>query len=172
MRPALPLMGAAAFAAALAACSHAPKQPALTPANAQAAYAVGQRLAAQDRERTAEHRAQMARLIHAAIPKTHDAERTISLYLRLQNLGAKPIRSLDAGLEVHDASGKRIGLAEIDIDKTIPPHSTLAFWYPMRYVRFGEDAGTMRLAAGKRKTVHIDVTEIKYADGTDAGYDD
>lgn len=165
------LVGAAALTAALAACAN-PSRPVLTAANARAAYAVGQRLAAQDRANTAEHRAEMARLIRADIPKTRDAGRTISLYVRLQNFSAKAISAIDAGLEVHDASGRRIGLAEIDLDKTIPPHKALAFWYPMRYLRFGEDAGTMRLAATQPKTAHMEVTEIKYSDGSDAGYDD
>lgn len=166
-----PLMWAAALAAALAACSH-PAQPMLSAAKAREAYEVGQRLAAQDRARTAEHRAQIARLISAAAPSIREADRTISLYVRLQNLSAKRIRSVEAGLEVHDARGSRIGLTEIAIDKPIVAHGTVAFWYPLRYLRFGEDAGTMRLAAGKPKSVRVDVTEIKYADGTDAGYDD
>lgn len=114
----------------------------------------------------------MARLIDANVPQTRDADRTISLYVHLHNRSAKPIRSLEAGLEVHDSAGKRIGLTEIGIEKPIAAHGTLAFWYPVRYVRFSEDAGTMRLAAGKPKTIQMDVTEIKYADGTDAGYDD
>lgn len=114
----------------------------------------------------------MERLIEASVPRTRDADRTITLYVRLHNRSAKTIRALEAGLYVHDASGKRIGLTEIGIEKPIAPHGTLEFWYPLRYVRFSEDAGTMRLAAGKPKNIRMDVTEIKYADGTDAGYDD
>lgn len=167
----VPLIGAAAFAAALAACSHG-SQGTLDPQKAREAYAVGQRLAAQDREQRVEHREEMARLIDSTITKTRDEDRTISLFVRLQNKSAKPIESLDAGLEVHDAAGTRIGLAEISVARPIGPHASAAFWYPMRYVRFGEDTGTMRLAAGKPKTVQMDVTEIKYADGSDAGYDD
>jgi hypothetical protein len=166
------VMGAAALATALAGCSHASQQPKLTAANARAAYNIGQRLAAQDRAQAARHRAEMARLIQANILTARDAARTISLYLRLHNLSARPIRSVNAALEIHDAAGERIGLAEIDLDKTVPAHTSIAFWYPIRYVRFGEDAGTMRLAAGKSKTIHVDVTEIRYADGSDAGYDD
>lgn len=169
---ALGLIGAAALAAALGACSHEAAKPILDPAKAQEAYAVGQRLAAQDRADTAKHRAEMAHLIDASVPRTRDVDRTISLYVRLHNRSAKTIRSMEAGLEVHDSGGKRIGLTEIGIEKPIAAHGTLAFWYPVRYVRFSDDAGTMRLAAGKPKTVHMDVTEIKYADGTDAGYDD
>ena len=114
----------------------------------------------------------MGHLIESSVTKTRDEDRTISLFVHLQNKSAKTIESLDAGLEVHDSSGTRIGLAEITIARTIAPHASAAFWYPMRYVRFGEDTGTMRLAAGKPKTVRMDVTEIKYADDSDAGYDD
>ncbi|HET9096987.1 MAG TPA: hypothetical protein VFN37_10020 [Candidatus Baltobacteraceae bacterium] len=172
MNRVLPLIGAAALAAALGACSHEPAKPILDPAKAREAYAVGQRLAAQDRADTARHRAEMSRLIAASVSQTRDAGRTISLYVHLHNRSAKAIRSVEAGLEVHDSTGKRIGLTEIGIRKPIAGHGTLAFWYPLRYVRFSEDAGTMRLAAGKPKTIQMNVTEIKYADGTDAGYDD
>lgn len=168
----IPLIGAAALAAALGACSHETAKPILDPVKAQEAYAVGERLAAQDRANTTNHRAEMARLIQASVSRTREAGRTISLYVRLYNRSAKAIRSMEAGLEVHDAAGKRIGLTEIGIEKPIAAHGTLAFWYPLRYVRFSEDAGTMRLPAGKPKTVQMNVTEIKYADGTDAGYDD
>jgi hypothetical protein len=164
------LMGAVAFAAALTACSHT-TQHALDP-KAREAYAVGQRLAAQDRAQEAEHRKEMAALIAVSVPQTRDADRTISLLVLLQNKSTKAVKSLDAGLEVHNRSGVRIGLAEITIARPIAPHATVSFWYPMRYVRFGEDTGTMRLAAGKPKTVQMEVTEIKYADGSDAGYDD
>lgn len=167
----IPLIGAAALAAALGACSHQAK-PILDPVKAQEAYAVGQRLAAQDRADTAMDRAKMARLIDANVTQTHDADRTISLYVHLHNRSAKAIRSMEAGVEVRDSAGKRVGLTEFGIDKPIAAHRTLTFWYPLRYVRFSEDAGTMRLAAGKPKTVQMNVTEIKYADGTDAGYDD
>jgi hypothetical protein len=165
------LIGAAALAAVLAACSHT-TQISLDPQKAREAYAVGQKLAAQDREQQAEHREEMARFIESTVTRTRDKDRTISLFVKLRNKSAKAIKSLDAGLEVHDASGTRIGLAEITVAQTIAPHASAAFWYPMRYVRFGEDTGTMRLAAGKPKTVRMEVTEIKYADGSDAGYDD
>jgi hypothetical protein len=114
----------------------------------------------------------MARLISVTVSRTRDTDRTISLLLTLRNRSAKTIRSLDAGLEVHDTSGRRIGLTELRLSKPIPSHGTVTFWYSLRYLRFDEDAGTMRLAAGKPKTARVDVTEIKYADGTDAGYDD
>lgn len=167
-----PLIWAAAIAAALSACSHETTRPILDRAKAQQAYAVGQRLAAQDRARQSEHREEMARLIDARATRFRDADRTISLYVQLHNKSAKSIKSLDSGILVYDSAGKRIGMTEVTFAKSILPHTTAAFWYPMRYLRFGEDAGTMRLASGKSKRINLDVTEIKYGDGTDAGYDD
>lgn len=92
--------------------------------------------------------------------------------VELHNKSAKRITSLDSGIFVVDGSGRRIGMTEIHIARGIAPHESVAFWYPMRYLRFGEDTGAMVRAAGKPKRVSMDVTEIKYADGSDAGYDD
>lgn len=39
-------------------------------------------------------------------------------------------------------------------------------------MRFGEDAGSMRLAQGQPKRIELDVKEITYTDRTDARYDD
>jgi hypothetical protein len=166
------LIWAAALAAALAACSHTATQPILDRAKAQQAYAVGQRLAAQDRAQQAEHRAEMARLIDARVSRTHEHDRTISLLIELHNKSAKRITSADSGIFVFVKGGRRIGMAEIHLARSIAPRSRVSFWYPMRYLRFGEDTGEMVLAAGKPKRVTMDVTEIKYADGSDAGYDD
>jgi hypothetical protein len=168
----LPLIGAAALAAALAACSHAPVKPILDPVKAQQAYAVGEKLAAQDRAQQVAHRKEIAKLIDAHVINTRERNRTISLLIRLHNKSAKTIRTLDSGVFVYDTAGKRTGMTEITLAKPIAPHATTAFWYPMRYLRFGEDAGTMALAARKAKRVTLDVTEIKYTDGSDAGYDD
>lgn len=166
------LIGAVAFAAALAACSHETTSPVLDPAKAKIAYTIGARLAAQDRAQQAEHREQMSRLLDARVLQTRDEDRTVSFLVQLHNKAARAITSLDSGLFVYDTSGDRIGMTEFHLAKQIQPHSTIAFWYPMRYVRFSEDAGTMRLAAGKPKRVRMEPTEVKFADGTDAGYDD
>jgi len=168
----LPLIWAVAFAAALSACSHQPSKAILDPAKAKIAYTVGERLAAEDRAQQAEHREEMSRLIDARAIKTHDEDRTVSFFMQIRNKSTKAIASLDSGIFVYDAAGRRIGMSEFHLAKPIAPHAVIAFWYPMRYVRFSEDAGTMRLAAGKPKRTQLEVTEIKFADGTDAGYDD
>lgn len=165
-------IGAAVFSAALAACSHEPPKPILDPAKAKIAYAVGTSLAAKDRIEQADHRKEMSRLLEARVIKTRDEDRTISFLVHLHNKSTRSIASLDSGLFVYDAWGHRLGMTELHLAKPIAPHATIAFWYPMRYVRFSDDAGTMRLAAGKPKRVRMEPTEIKYADGTDAGYDD
>jgi hypothetical protein len=147
--------------------------PVLSEANKAKAYAVGLQLAAQDRAADKAHRAEMARLIDATVVRTYEQDRTLSLLLRLQNKSAKAIRGIGAGLEVHARSGKRLGLAEIDdVPIRIAPHGFASVWLPIRYVRFGEDAGTMRLAAGKAKQIDLQIVEVRYADGSDAGYDD
>lgn len=147
--------------------------PVLSETNKAKAYAVGLQLAAQDRASEKAHRAEMARLIDAAVVRTHEQGRTLSLLLRLQNKSAKAIRGIGAGLEVCDGSGKRLGLAEIDDAHVhIAPHGSASVWLPIRYVRFGEDAGTMRLAAGRPKHFDLQIVELRYTDGSDAGYDD
>lgn len=173
------LMLAAAAASIGAGCArHAeaaatPPPAVLSKANKAKAYAVGLQLAAQDRAAAKEHRAEMARLIDAVLVRTREQDRTLWLLLRLRNKSAKAVRSIGAGLEVHDPAGKRLGLAEIDDAAVhIGPHATVSVWEPVRYVRFGEDAGTMRLAAGKPKRIDLQIIELKYADGSDAGYDD
>ena len=114
----------------------------------------------------------MARLVDARITRVRDADRSISFLVRVRNRTAKAITAMDAGLEVHDLRGNRLGMTEMHLNRPIAPHASAAFWYPMGYVRFSEDAGTMRLAEGKPKTAEIEIEEITYADGSDAGYDD
>lgn len=165
------LLGAAALAAALCACAQSSprRQNVLTRAQARAAYAVGERLAAQDRARSAERRAATARVIGASVTRVHEAGRTIALLLHVRNKTIKTIRSFVAGVEVWDAAGKRIGLTEIRVQQRIAPHGARSFWYPLRYLRFGEDAGTMRLAARKRKRIALQVVAVTYTDGTRVG---
>jgi hypothetical protein len=140
--------------------------------NEQKSYELGLRLAAQARAADARHRLQMARIIDVGIRAYRDRERSIELTLLVRNKTSKTIRRLDAGLEVNDAAHARIGLAEIRVDRTIAPHATDEIVVPVAYLRFGEDAGSMVLATGKPKTILLDAKEIKFADGTDAGYDD
>jgi hypothetical protein len=170
----------ALVAASVPACNHRveaaatpPPAQTLTAANKAIAAEVGRKLARQDRAVEAAHRAQMDRLVDASVLRIRDGDRDTAFLLRVSNKSYKPIRSFDAGLEVRLVSnGERIGLTELHVDRDIPPNGQVKFSVPLRYVRFGEDTATMRLAEGKAKRAWVEVTEIRYADGSDAGYDD
>lgn len=179
VRRAVRAVALAALAASAAGCAHRAAATTqsipqtLTEANKKQAYAVGRRLAAQDRADEAAHRAQMDRLIAVSVLSVRDEDRQTDLLVSLRNKTSKTIRAFDAGLEVRSApNGRRIGLAEIHLNRTVRGRGSDSVWIPLRYVRFGEDAGTMRLARGKAKRTLLEVTEITYADGSDAGYDD
>jgi len=140
--------------------------------NAERAFEVGKRLEAQDRESDAVRRAAMAKLISLEITHISDRERGVELLVRAQNRTGKPIRGFDAGLEVDDAkSHRRIGLAELHVTQPLRPRAMRTFLYPMRYVRFGEDTGSMRLSAGWPKVAHLDVFGVSFA-GSEAPDDD
>lgn len=140
--------------------------------NLQKAHEVGVRLQLEAEREDRAHRAALARVIDAEIVKAPERERSIEYVVRVKNLTRKTIAHIEFGLEVHDASGKRIGLAEMRSDAHVLARTQRDLEIPMRYVRFGEDAGPMREAAGQPKTYELLVKEIKYTDGSDAGYDD
>ncbi len=130
----------------------------LTKANRDKTHAVALALMAQDRANDAKHRAEMDRLIDADVVRSRDEDRAVSLLLRLHNKTAKTVKTIGAGLEVDDNRGKRLGLAEVDGAAIhIQPHGTVSLWLPVRHVRFGEDAGTVRMAACKRKRIRLSV---------------
>lgn len=169
-----------ALAAALSGCEHHAEAAAapssaqvLSAANKAKAFAVGQALAAEDRKAETEHRSEMDRLVDLSVTGIRDEDRQITLFIKIANKSKKAIASLDAGLEIHSATtGRRVGLAEVHISRPIAANTTATFPLTLRYVRFGEDAGTMRLMEGRQKRASLEATEIKYTDGTDAGYDD
>jgi hypothetical protein len=140
--------------------------------NEQKTYELGLRLAAQARAADARHRLQIARIMDVGITSYRDRERALELALRVRSKTPKTIRRFDSGIIVSDAAHTRIGLAEFTVDRTIPPHATVEIVVPVAYVRFGGDAGGLVVASGKPKTIDLDVKEIKFTDGTDAGYDD
>ncbi len=141
--------------------------------NLQIAYEVGLRMAAQAHADDTRHKDELAKLITSKITLVNERERSIVLHIDLQNLTAKQVKTIEIGLEFDNAKGgARVGLSEIRLTRNIAPNGRIAFDYPMRYVRFGEDAGPMMASKGAAKTLTAQVTEIKYADGTDAGFDD
>jgi len=106
------------------------------------------------------------------IERFDEFDRKITIRLRVHNLSSKNVRAIEAGLEVDDLSGARIATTEVHRTADIPPHGSLAIDISMPYTQFGEDTGSMREALGKPQRQRIDVKEIKYSDGSDAGYDD
>ena len=140
--------------------------------NDQKTYDVGLALAAQERRDDTKHRTEMAKLVSVTVLAHRDEDRQIILTLRVHNTSGKTIRRLENGLAVTDPSGARVGLAEFVAQRTIAPQATVTFDAPLRYLKFGEDAGTMRLAEHKPKRIALEVKEVKFTDGTDAGYDD
>jgi hypothetical protein len=136
------------------------------------AYDVGLRLGKQERANEAAHLRAIGELMTLDVRSHREAERQITLTLRVANKTAKTIASLDCGIEVHDRKGDRIGMAEFDFDRAVRPHETVTFDHAIRYVTFGPDAGSMRLAYQQPKTVSVDVKKIHYKDGSERGYDD
>jgi len=141
--------------------------------NLQISYEVALRLAAQAHADDMMHKAEIAKLITPTITLISEDDRKIVLHVDLKNLSDKQIKTLELGLEFDDAkTNARIAMAEVHITRNIAGKGRIAFDYPMRYYRFSEDAGPLMASKGKPKTLVAQITEIKYADGTDAGFDD
>lgn len=141
--------------------------------NLQISYEVALRLAAQAEADDRLHKAMLAKLITPTVTLVSEDDRKIVLHFEFQNLSAKEIKKLELGLEFDDAkSNARIAMSEVHVTRNIAGHGRIAFDYPMRYYRFSEDAGPLMAAKGKPKTIVAQVKEIKYADGSDAGFDD
>ncbi|MFN2528108.1 MAG: hypothetical protein ABR584_05265 [Candidatus Baltobacteraceae bacterium] len=136
------------------------------------AYGVGQRLATQEQRNEAAHDREIGNLMLLEVRSHREEEHQIILSLRVQNKTAKTIASLDCGIEAHDRKGARVGMAEFDFDRHIPAHQTVTFDHAIKYVTFGPDAGTMRMAYLLPKTVAVDVKKVHFTDGSEAGYDD
>lgn len=131
--------------------------------NAERAHEVGTRLERQDRESDKLRRATMSHVIVLRTPGIRDVEGGIVLQIDAANKTARAIDGFDAGLEVDDkATRHRLGLAELHISHDLAPHAHAVFTYPMRYVRFGEDTASMRLAQGRAKTARLDPLTVRF----------
>ena len=141
--------------------------------NLQISYEVALRLAAQAHADDMLHKAEIAKLVAPTITLVSEDARKIVLHFDFRNLSDKEIKKMELGLEFDDAkTNARIAMAEVHITRNIPGHGHIAYDYPMRYYRFSEDAGPLMASQGKPKKLDAQVTEINYADGTDAGFDD
>lgn len=139
---------------------------------AQRAHDVGVRLEREDRASTRARRAAMARVIALSIARVTDAQNSVILNIGISNRSSETITGFDAGLEVDDkGTRRRVGLAELHIERRVPPHSRASFAYPMRYVRFGEDTGSMRLERGRPKAATLDPTGVRFGSGRGADTD-
>lgn len=136
------------------------------------AYVMAVRMTAAARAADAKHRREMDALILLSATPGQSDEWTLALKLNARNKSSKAIRSLDIGIEVHDAAGKRLGLAEFELHRTLPAHTAIAFGYRLPYQKFGGDGRTVRATRGKHVTIPLDVKSITFADGTTAGEGD
>ncbi len=169
-RRAIAYGGLIALAMSLFGCAR--ERPAISVANAHKAYALGLRLAAQDRANVERHRAMLARLMRVTVLSVRDADRAIVINVRIANLSLKRVRSLEMGLEVDRVTGPRLALAELRTAQAVAPRTSVVIRMPVVYARFAEDAGALMGAKGVAKRYALDVKEIEYTDGSDAGYDD
>lgn len=166
------MLAGLAISASLAACSSQKQSQVITPQNASLAKQIGAQLAAKEREETSRHRAEILKLVRAELSNVSETDRVLSLHVGAINYTTKTIKALEVGLEVHDASGAVIGRTELRSGKRIGPKSQQMLTFNIPYTQFGEGTGPVREALGKPKTYVLDVKEIKYTDGSDAGYDD
>ncbi|MFN2448408.1 MAG: hypothetical protein ABR508_01255 [Candidatus Baltobacteraceae bacterium] len=172
-------LAAAAAAVTLASCAQQHREAAATPPPGAVSEQykkrvaqVGHHLEAQDRANAARHAAQMAAVIGARVLQIKDVDTGVAFLISVHNKTAKTIRSLGEGYEVR-AGSKRIGLLEVDEARAkVRPHATVRFWQKEPYTRFGDEAGDMRQAQDRHKTATVKIIEVKYSDGSDAGYDD
>ena len=136
------------------------------------AYVMAVRMTAAARAADLEHRRQMDALIlvRAAPGKSND--QSLGLNVTVRNKKSKAIRSFDAGVEVHDSAGVRIGLAEFEVDRAVPGHAAVSFSYRLPYQKFGGDGRAVRAMRGKQLTIPMDVKTITYADGSTSGSGD
>lgn len=164
------LMGLA-VSASLFGCAHH-ETAIVSDRTAASAQAVGVRLAAQDRENEERHRAAIAKLVRIDAVRIDERDRTIRVAFTIHNLSSKDVKALEFSFESDGVSGNRIGTTELRTGEPVRGKSTRALVLQIPYTQFGEDTGPMREALGKPQRYSLDVKEIKYADGSDAGYDD
>ncbi|MDE2483389.1 MAG: hypothetical protein KGN02_14525 [bacterium] len=159
-----------AVSASLFGCSR-PAGP-VSARNAELARTVGARLAAQAHERDARHRSELARLMRARVLSVAEGDRTMRIDFEIANLADKGVRAVDLAFVVERPSGARIAITELHARERLRPKSRNRVALVIPYIRFGDETGSMREAVGRPQRYRVDVEEIAYDDGSDAGYDD
>ncbi len=115
----------------------------------------------------------LAKLIRVSVQRSVERDRTMELALNVHNFTTKSVRRIDLGLIAQRTSGAIIATTELHCATcTLAAHATRTVVVTIPYTQFGDDTGRMREAVGAPHVFHTDVKEIKYADGSDAGFDD
>ena len=127
-------------------------------------------MAAQARQADARLRAKMAKLVRVRVLSSRDLGQGIALVFEITNRSAKPLTQIGGAMEVRRVGhSARIGLIELHLKITVTPHARVRIERDMWYLRFGEDAETMRAAARAPKRFTITIRQLVYADGTKVG---
>jgi len=137
--------------------------------NEERAYTVALQMVSQARQRESARRDAMARIVDVRVTNHRDEPLRTTLTFAVQNKTAKAIEGIELGMLVYDARGVRVGMGYPDLEHGVGPHGAQTFEIPVSYLKFGEDAGAMRLAAGKPKTISLQIKVVKYKDGTESG---
>ena len=140
--------------------------------NEERAYQMGLQMVVQSRQREDARRKAMGKLVDVKVISERDESLRTTLTFVVQNKTAKPIEGIETGMYVYNLKGARVGMGDLDIEHDIPPGATQRFPMRLSYLKFGEDAGSMRINAGKPKTINLKIKVVKYKDGTEAGSDE
>lgn len=136
------------------------------------AYQMGQDLVRQARRRDYNRLVAIKKLVDVEVVGRRDEDLRTTLHLRIRNKTARALEGVDTGILIYNPKGQRIGMTEIEAEHDVAPYGTVIFPVVLPYLKFGENAGVMRLAAGKPKRVDLLVKIVKFADGTEAGTDE
>jgi hypothetical protein len=131
-------------------------------------------LVAKDAESLDSHATEIAKYVEAEVTDVTPPHATAEhLRFTVRNVGPKAIRRLEVGIEIATRDEHRLGLAEFDTDEPVAPHASRTIAVDVPFSRFAAE-GTWRLieATGTAKRVATRVKEVRFADGTDVGYDD
>jgi len=136
------------------------------------AYVMALRMSAAARAADRAHRLQMNALLSASASIAGMRDASVTIALALHNKTQRTIEFLDCGIEVRDARGTRLGLAEFEIHHKIAPHASVRIAVGLPYAKFGGDAVTVRNAPRKGTYIVLDVIELRYVGGSVAGAGD
>ena len=135
------------------------------------AYAMALRMSAAARNADRAHRLQMDALLAASAAVAGSTNTTFSIALSLRNKTARPVKTLDCGIEVRDG-GVRLGTAEFEVHQAVAPHARAHVTVVLPYAKFGGDASAVRNVRAERLHIVIDIKALGYSGGGTAGTGD